>query len=122
MAYFIKRDFVKGDKIDYDAIEEIFKNDNHLLESWANNCGIDKNDDRCIYGWPDKFEYFYDGYMSQKINKIYLVTRRILHGDIEEADVMYFFTEYKKAILYVNYFEEKYNVSYDIDEVDRHES
>ena len=66
METFIERDFLNGDRIDYDKIESIFKNDEYLLSIWAYRCGVDKSDDRCVYGWPDKFEYFYHGYMLSK--------------------------------------------------------
>lgn len=118
MAHFIKRDFVKGTKVDFDEIKSIFENDQELLKSWADNCGIEIYDDRCVYGWPDLFEKFYEGYHSRKINIIYLVTRRISWGYVEEVDVLCFFTEYRKAIEYVNSFPDEFNISYDIDEVE----
>lgn len=33
-----------------------------LLQAWADECGIDVNDDRVIYGWPEKFRCFKNGW------------------------------------------------------------
>ncbi len=41
-----------------------------LLKAWAEACGIDENDERVIYGWPDKFRHFRQGWeaaMKQSI-------------------------------------------------------
>lgn len=120
MEKFIERDFVKGNKIDYDRIESIFKNDDYLLSIWADHCGIDKSDDRCVYGWPDKFEYFYHGYMlSKNQDKIFLVVQRD-ERDEREPQFAYlkYFLDYKAAIKYINNIKEIRNVYYDIEEIE----
>lgn len=33
-----------------------------LLHAWAEECGIDVNDNRVIYGWPEKFRCFKNGW------------------------------------------------------------
>jgi len=48
----------------YDAIETILKDNPHLRRSWAENCGVDENDDRIVGAWPHIFEKFYDGYLA----------------------------------------------------------
>jgi hypothetical protein len=118
MEKFIERDFLNGARIDYDKIETILKADEVLWNAWADNCGIDKFDDRCIYGWPYLFEKFYDGYNSRKISKIYIVQKRLTKYGYEYVDALCFFTEYKKAIEYIKTLPEEHNVSYDIEEVE----
>ena len=50
---------------------------------------------------------------------IYVITKRIEHGDIEERFIIAVFKTYKNAIKYINSMPDnhKYNISYDVDEI-----
>jgi len=44
-------------------INIIFQFHPELKKAWAEKCGITIDDDRCICGWPEKFSYFYEGWL-----------------------------------------------------------
>ena len=51
---------------------------------------------------------------------IYIVTKRITHGDIETSFIVFAFNIYHNALLYINAMPDnnKHSISYDIEEIE----
>ena len=51
---------------------------------------------------------------------IYIVTKRITHGDIETTFVIFAFNIYRNALLYIDAMPDKakFNISYDVEEIE----
>ncbi len=73
----------------FDRIEQLFKDDNYLREKWAENCGIKNDDGRAIYGWPELFEKFYDGYYDALRSPIIIEMVLTLKDLIAEGQAYY---------------------------------
>lgn len=105
-----------GFKEAFNIVVKQLREDEEYNFAWQSNIAVAFQDTLSSAGY--QLPELHKGYHSRKINIIYLVTRRRAWGDVEEVDVLCFFTEYRKAIEYVNSFPDKFNVSYDIDEVE----
>jgi hypothetical protein len=50
--------------------------------------------------------------------KVFIIVKRVTHGELEQIDNIRVFAEYRKAIMWINEQKTDYKTEYDIDELE----